>query len=131
MKKDIENLDGIKLLVDEFYKLVRHDDLLAPIFQARITGDWQPHMNTMYRFWNASLLGVREYVGNPLAKHTGLPIDASHYEKWMALFFKTIDHFFEGAVADEAKRKARLMANTFYGSMNDGDPIPLHPLPKI
>lgn len=62
MKKDIEGLDDVKRLVDGFYDRVREDELLAPVFNSRIN-DWQPHLETMYKFWNAVLFGVRNYVG--------------------------------------------------------------------
>jgi hemoglobin len=131
MKKDIENMDDIKLLVDEFYRQVRQDPLLAPIFNQRITGDWQPHLETMYKFWNAALFGVRDYVGNPFMKHAALPIGAQHFEQWINLFYATIDTQFEGAVADEAKRRAMIMAHTFYGRMNADNERPLKDLPTI
>lgn len=131
MKSDIRDLNDIKLLVDEFYKKVRKDELLAPVFALRITGDWQPHLETMYRFWNAALFGVREYVGNPFARHATLPIDAPHFEQWINLFYETIEFYFEGPVADEAKRRAMIMAHTFYSRISDGKEKQLKDLPKI
>lgn len=131
MKTDIRDLTDIKLLVDEFYKKVRKDQLLAPVFALRITGDWQPHLETMYRFWNAALFGVREYVGNPFARHAALPIDAPHFEQWISLFYETIGSHFEGPVADEAKRRAMIMAHTFYDRISTGRSKPLKDLPKI
>lgn len=131
MKTDIRDLTDIKLLVDEFYKKVRKDALLAPVFAMRITGDWQPHLETMYRFWNAALFGVREYVGNPFARHAALPIDAPHFEQWINLFYETIEFYFEGPVADEAKRRAMIMAHTFYNRMSSGKEKELKDLPEI
>ncbi len=112
--KDIEDINDIKLLVDEFYAKVRKDDLLAPVFALRIKGDWQPHLDTMYRFWNAALFQVREYVGNPFSKHAKLPIDGPHFERWIKLFYETLDEHFTGPVADEAKSRSMVMAVTFY-----------------
>jgi hemoglobin len=114
--KDIENIEDIKIMVDEFYLKVRKDDLLAPVFALRIT-DWQPHMSTMYRFWNAALFQVREYTGNPFAKHVALPLEGPHFEQWINLFYETLDDHFAGPVADDAKRRAMIMANTFYQRM--------------
>ena len=111
--RDIENIDDIKTFVDDFYIKVRNDNLLAPVFAARIA-DWQPHLNKMYRFWNAALFQVREYVGNPMTKHSTLPIDGPHFEQWINLFYETLDQHFEGSVTDEAKRRAMIMAHTFY-----------------
>ena len=112
--KDLENIDDVKLLVDEFYRKVRNDDLLAPVFALRITDNWQPHLETMYRFWNAALFQVREYRGNPFSKHSLLPIDSVHFEQWIKLFSETLDERFEGPVATEAKARAMIMAHTFH-----------------
>jgi hemoglobin len=111
--KDIEDINDIRILVDDFYRKVRKDELLAPVFNERIS-HWQMHLDTMYRFWNAALFQVREYVGNPLAKHINLPVSGAHFERWVTLFYETLDERFEGPVADEAKRRSLIMANTFY-----------------
>lgn len=117
MKNDIKNSEDIKVLVKTFYDSVRQDELLAPIFNSRITGDWQPHLDTMYRFWHAALFNVREYTGNPFMKHASLPLAQEHFERWIDLFYKAIDATFEGPVADDAKRRAMIMAHTFYSRM--------------
>jgi hemoglobin len=116
--RDLEGLDDIRFVVDVFYNKVRKDALLSPVFAMRIT-DWQPHLDTMYRFWNAALFGVREYVGNPFGKHAELPIDGPHFEQWIKLFYETLEEHFEGPVADEAKRKAMIMAHTFYARIQE------------
>ena len=116
--KDIEDLNDIKLLVDEFYARVQQDPLLSPIFALRIT-DWAPHLDTMYRFWNAALFGVRNYTGNPFSKHVELPVDGPHFQQWINLFYKTVEQHFEGPTADEAKRKVMLMAHTFYSRIQE------------
>ncbi len=38
--KEIETIDDIKILVDEFYSSVREDDLLADIFNGVIGDNW-------------------------------------------------------------------------------------------
>jgi len=116
--KDIEGIADIKILVDRFYEKVRRDELLAPVFASRIN-DWQPHLQTMYRFWNAALLGVRGYVGNPFSKHATLAIDGRHFDQWIRLFYETIDEHFVGPVADDAKTRSMIMAHTFYQRMHE------------
>jgi hemoglobin len=129
MKSDIRNRDDIRVMVDAFYVRVKNDALLAPIFLEKIPGDWSHHLDIMYRFWNAALFQVREYTGNPFMKHMTLPLQQIHFERWIDLFYQTIDEHFVGAVADEAKRRAMIMAHTFYKRMNvHTDP---HPLPNI
>lgn len=111
--EDITDLESIRLLVDEFYTEVRMDDVLGPVFQEVIRDDWQPHLNKMYDFWNAALFGVPGFRGNPFAKHAPLPIAAAHFERWLLLFGRTIDRHFQGAVAEDAKKRAELMAVMF------------------
>lgn len=118
MQRDIENIEDIKLFVDEFYKKVQEDQVLAPIFNEHIA-DWDAHLQTMYRFWNAVLFGVREYAGNPLMKHTKLAVHSRHFEQWLNLFSETLDEYFEGKVTEEAKGRALIMAHTMYNKINE------------
>ena len=110
---DIEGIDSIRVIVDDFYAQVRKDELLGPVFSAVITGDWQPHLNQMYDFWNAALFGVPGFRGNPFDKHAPLPISPQHFSRWLELFGQTIDRHFEGATAEDAKKRAGLMSALF------------------
>jgi hemoglobin len=111
--KDIQGIESIRIMVDDFYVQVRKDEILEPVFSAVITGDWQPHLNQMYDFWNAALFGVPGFRGNPFAKHAPLPIDGQHFSRWLELFGQTVDRHFEGPVAEDAKKRADLMAALF------------------
>jgi hemoglobin len=51
MKQDIQTLDDIKVLVDQFYTTIRNDTLLGPIFKERIQDNWAMHLEKMYSFW--------------------------------------------------------------------------------
>jgi hemoglobin len=110
---DIEGIDSIRVIVDDFYAQVRKDELLGPVFSTVITGDWQPHLNQMYDFWNAALFGVPGFRGNPFVKHAPLPISPQHFSRWLELFGQTIDRYFEGATAEDAKKRAGLMSALF------------------
>jgi hemoglobin len=112
MKPAITNLQDIKLFVDEFYNKVKEDDLIGPIFNSVIK-DWGPHLEKMYKFWNAALFSVPGFKGNPFARHAPLPISGPHFERWMELFRSTIDEHFEGKMAEDVKNRAALMANMF------------------
>ena len=116
--KDIDNIQDIKLFVNEFYDKVRGDSLIGPIFLDKITGDWQPHLDKMYAFWNAALFGVTGYKGNPFSKHAPLKIEKEHFERWLSLFAETIDRNFEGPMANDAKSRAGLMAGMFLTRLN-------------
>ena len=83
-------LDEVVLreLVHAFYDRVRADAMLGPIFTARIT-DWAPHLERMVAFWSSVALMSGRYHGRPVPAHTPLPVDAAHFERWLALFRTT------------------------------------------
>ena len=111
--KDIITLEDIKRLVDVFYEKVRQDELLAPIFNERIQDRWPQHLEKMYAFWQTVLLDGRTYLGSPFPPHAKLPVDHSHFKRWMALFIQTADTLFQGEKAYEAKWRAGKMAELF------------------
>jgi hemoglobin len=115
--KDIEDINDIRVFVDGFYDKVKQDDLIGPIFLKVIPGDWQPHLDKMYAFWNAVLFGVSGFKGNPFVKHAPLKIAQEHFDRWLKLFGDTIDSHFEGAVATDVKNRADLMAMMFMSKL--------------
>ena len=112
-KRDIITLADIKRLVDAFYEKVRRDEVLSPIFNERIQDRWPQHLEKMYSFWQTVLLNERTYLGSPFTPHVQLPVDHSHFQKWMQLFIETTDTLFEGKTAEEAKWRAEKMAELF------------------
>lgn len=119
-KHDIQGLEDIKLMVNDFYDRVAQDDLLAPIFNYRLSTYWVPHLEKMYTFWNAALFGVKGYMGNPFATHATMPVEATHFERWLGLFHATVDTHFAGPMAEEAKRRGLIMATTFERRIREG-----------
>jgi len=111
--RPIIQIEDIKLLVDCFYGKVQEDELLAPIFNGRIADKWPEHMEKMYRFWQTVLLGEHTYLGSPFAPHAHLPVDHTHFQRWLLLFYETVDGLFEGEKAEEAKWRAGKMAEMF------------------
>ena len=118
-KPDIAGIEDIKIMVDDFYTKVQDDELLAPIFNFRLSTHWGPHLEKMYTFWNAALFGVKGYSGNPFMKHATMELDQEHFDRWIRMFNETVDKYFEGAVADEAKRRASVMASMFQLRLKD------------
>lgn len=101
------------MLVDSFYDKVRKDELLAEIFNERIGDNWGEHLEKMYRFWQTVLLTEHTYFGSPFSPHASLPVDENHFERWITLFYESIDELFEGEKAKEAKWRAKKMAEMF------------------
>lgn len=116
MKRDIEHIDDIRLLVDSFYSTVREDELIGPIFLGKIT-DWPIHLEKMYRFWQTVLLEEYTYNGAPFPPHATLPIQEEHFNRWLQLWGDTVDTYFEGEVAEEAKWRGERMAGVFLSKL--------------
>ncbi|MCF8714931.1 group III truncated hemoglobin [Joostella atrarenae] len=113
MKKDISNIEDVKLLVNDFYDRVRKDDLLKDIFNNIIQDRWPIHLEKMYTFWETVLLDNHTYYGSPFAPHAKLQVSKEHFDRWKSLFFATIEENFSGKKADEAKWRAEKMAEMF------------------
>jgi hemoglobin len=113
LKRDIEGLDDIKLLVNTFYEKVRANNFLAPVFNARIQDGWPQHLEKMYTFWQTVLLGEHTYYSSPFLPHAKLPVDHAHFVQWLTLFTTTIEELFIGEKADEALWRANKMAQMF------------------
>ena len=78
----------INILVEEFYRKVRMDPTIGPIFESHIE-DWPSHLALLKNFWSTILLTTGAYRGSPLAAHLKLPIEQEHFERWLALFAQT------------------------------------------
>jgi hemoglobin len=78
----------IERLVHGFYARARRDPLIGPIFESRVH-DWDAHLARMCAFWSSVALMSGRYHGQPMAAHLPLPLDAAHFERWLALFAET------------------------------------------
>lgn len=118
-KTDIKSREDIFLLVSEFYKKVRRDNVLGPFFNDTIQ-DWDTHLQHLTTFWESSLFLKTKYYGNPLEAHVKVDkahnnsITELHFGLWLNLWFETIDELFEGGYAENAKRRARKMGTFLY-----------------
>ncbi|GAK90187.1 truncated hemoglobins [Nonlabens ulvanivorans] len=115
----LNSREQIALLVDEFYKKVRINKQLGPIFNTVIR-DWPAHLNHLTNFWDTSLLRAKSYHGNPIEKHQEVDdavnhsIEMEHFGIWLQLWFETIDANFHGETAQLAKNRARNMSTFIF-----------------
>src|SRR5690242_16044412 len=100
--QDILNRNDIELLVNTFYERAQKDELLGPVFNSKIS-DWSKHLNIMYTFWETVVLDAYTYKGTPFAKHMDLPINKTHFDRWIQLFHSVVDELFAGENANNAK----------------------------
>ena len=101
----------IDVLVRRFYEKVRTDALLGLIFETRIR-DWEPHLKQMRDFWSSVALMTGRYHGTPMAKHLPLPVDAEHFDRWLALFEETAREMCPPKAADHFIERARRIAES-------------------
>lgn len=101
----------IDRLVRTFYGKVREDALLGPLFDERIA-DWESHLVRMCAFWSSVALMSGRYHGQPMEKHLPLPVDARHFDRWLALFEKTAREVCPPAAAAYFLERARRIAES-------------------
>ena len=82
----------LERLVDTFYGRIRRHPDLGPVFEARLAGRWDEHLERMKSFWLSVCFKTGAYGGKPVAAHMGLPgISAELFPKWLDLFSATLD----------------------------------------
>lgn len=102
----------IERLVHAFYARVRTDELLGPVFEARVR-DWEAHLQRMCAFWSSVALMTGLYHGTPMAKHLLLPVDAEHFDRWLALFEDTARAVCPPEAEQHFVERARRIAESF------------------
>lgn len=76
-------------LVDQFYAAVRQDEILGPVFMARIH-DWDDHLEKLRAFWSSVVLMTGRYKGSPMPIHVAISeISNVHFARWLDLFGQT------------------------------------------
>ncbi len=114
--RDLNSAEAISELVDAFYARVLVDPTLAPMFTQVAAVDLDHHLPTIKAFWRKMLLGRPDYDRNMVARHAAvharMPLTRRHFDRWLALFTRTIDERFAGPGADRARTLAvRIAAN--------------------
>jgi hemoglobin len=108
--KDITTDEDIKLLVDRFYDKLLQDEIMKPIFEHVVKEGLQEHLERIYDFWNSILIFTKKYKGDMNGKHLPLNISQEHFTIWLKYFNETVDEYFLGEIASEAKNRALTMS---------------------
>ena len=122
----------IERLVAEFYRRVRQDRLLGPIFDAAVE-DWDRHLSRMRDFWSSVVLMSGRYKGKPVLVHAMLPgIIPAHFRQWLALFDKTASEVCQAKAAAHINDRARRIAESLHQGTTihraaAGDPLAFSP----
>jgi len=101
----------IERLVRGFYARIREDEMLGPIFAARIR-DWEPHLQRMMAFWSSVALLTGRYGGRPMQMHMNLPVDGRHFDRWLALFGEVARDVCPAVAADHFIERAHKIAES-------------------
>jgi hemoglobin len=111
------NDELISNLVEDFYRAIRDDDILGPIFEAHVD-DWSPHLARMKDFWAAVTLESGRFRGNPMLKHAAIGgLEQRHFSRWLVLWNETIDTIVHNQAAAQVFRAAadRIAASLLNG----------------
>lgn len=101
----------IERLVRRFYRQVQADALLGPVFAPRIA-DWEQHIAKLCAFWSSVALMSGRYHGQPMQVHVDLPVDATHFDRWIALFENTANEICPPTAAQHFIERARRIADS-------------------
>mgnify|MGYP001261431571 CR=1 FL=1 len=118
----LQNREEIGILVRAFYKKVRKDLFIGPIFNNQIS-DWELHQEKLTDFWYTNLHFEKAYKGNPGRIHIEVDqkydqkVTQEHFGKWLQLWFETVDELSTGILAENAKMRARNMSTGFFLKM--------------
>jgi len=111
--------ENIETMVLSFYRKILKDDTVGPFFVAKLGDDmsneyWEPHLELLINFWSSMMLGDGSYRGNPFAPHMSLgELKSEVFERWLKLFFETLDEIYEPQVADVFKERSTIIAGNF------------------
>lgn len=85
--------EDIRRLIAPFYRRVRADARLGPIFEGQIgvtDEEWTAHLAKIESFWANVMLHERSYQGNPMQVHLAVPeIRGEDFAIWLDLFEDT------------------------------------------
>ena len=103
----------LRALVDAFYRRVRQDERLGPIFETHVE-DWEAHSARLTDFWSSLMLASGRYKGNPFAAHLpfATKLDPSLFDRWLALWHEATHEAFAPEIAAAFETKARRVAES-------------------
>ncbi len=110
MPNDITSRKDIEFLLTKFYERAFADDVIGFIFTEVTHLDLAKHMPVIANFWDDMLLGAHNYSGNPIKVHQQIDqlteLNENQFSRWLMLWQITIDEYFAGEKAEEAKQRA-------------------------
>ena len=121
-KKDIENKNDLRRLVEHFYSSAMSDPIIGFFFTQVSPIDLDEHTPKITEFWDAVLFGYdplrdssqKKVIKNMLHAHMQVDMKAKiqkgHFTRWLYLFFNSVDELYAGRNAERIKKRAEKMA---------------------
>ncbi len=120
-RRDIETRDDCEQLARAFYEKAFADERLGPVFVDVAQLDLESHLPRITDFWESRLLGATSYGGGAFAPHFALhqltPLTPELFNRWLVLWFATVDERHARAAADTAKDLAQRVATAFSANL--------------
>jgi len=119
VKEQTITKQNIRKMVDRFYSKILKDDLIADFFIEKlgdemISDEWQHHLNLLTDFWASMTIGDGSYNGTPVKPHMHMQgLTRESFERWLQLFFETVDKLYEKEAAETFKIRSEIIANNF------------------
>lgn len=108
---DLATDADVRRLVTAFYADIEADAVLGPFFGGV---DWDAHLPRIVAFWSSVAFQTGAYRGQPFGPHARMPgLSATHFDRWVGRFHRTVDAHFAGPVADLVKARAEQIAGVF------------------
>ena len=107
--RDLDTPDEIFEMVTRQYVDIGQDELLHPYFTFGDGIDWQAHIGTVADFWCHALLGTAyeiDTIENHRHLHDQAPFTPELFDRWMNIFYDSVDGGWSGPYATAAKRRA-------------------------
>jgi hemoglobin len=131
-RRDIESRADCEQLVRAFYGQALEDPIIGFIFVDVAKLDLEAHVPEITSFWETILLGAQSYSGSVFRPHAELHakvgLREGHFDRWLQLWFGTVDELFAGERANLAKVHALRVGQAFHQRLQ-GFPSPADPAP--
>ena len=110
MLPDITTRADIEFLLTKLYEQAFADKVIGYIFTDVTHLNLETHLPVITNFWEDLLLTSHNYSGNPVKVHQHIdklsPLLPEHFAAWLSIWKQTIDTYFAGDKAAEAKQRA-------------------------
>jgi hemoglobin len=118
---DVETRADLERLVRAFYSRALEDPIIGWIFTDVARLDLEAHVPVITSFWETLVLDRRTYDRGAFAPHAALHarvgLRAGHFERWLALWYATVDELFAGPRAELIKAHAYRLGTAFRGRL--------------